>query len=118
MRFVYIAIGCFMVALGVVGIFLPLLPTTPFLLVAVWAFTRSSPRLEAWLINHPRLGPPLRDWRERGAIPGRAKIVAVAAMAASLVYILLLPSIPLYGKIATAVLLACCATFILTRPSR
>ena len=65
MRFVYIAIGCVMVALGVVGIFLPLLPTTPFLLVAVWAFARSSPRLEAWLIHHPKLGPPLRDWRGR-----------------------------------------------------
>lgn len=118
MRFVYIAIGCVMVALGVIGIFLPVLPTTPFLLVAVWAFARSSPRLEAWLIDHPKLGPPLRDWRERGAIPSRAKAIAVTAMTASLVYVMLMPSIPLYGKIATALLLACCATFILTRPSR
>lgn len=117
MRIVYIFIGCVAVALGVIGIFLPLLPTTPFLLVAAWAFAKSSPRLETWLITHPRLGPPLRDWRERGAIPTRAKIVAVAAMAASLTYILLAPSIPAYGKGAAALMLACCATFIVTRPS-
>ena len=81
MRLIYIAIGCIAVVLGVIGIFLPLLPTTPFLLVAAWAFAKSSPRLEAWLTNHPRFGPPLRDWRERGAIPKRAKVIAVAAMA-------------------------------------
>jgi|AraplaDrversion2_2_1032049.scaffolds.fasta_scaffold100432_1 uncharacterized protein len=117
MRLIYIAIGCTAVVLGVIGIFLPLLPTTPFLLVAAWAFAKSSPRLEAWLINHPRLGPPLRDWNERGAIPARAKVIAVAAMAASLAYVLYSPSIPLYGKVGAALLLACCATFIVTRPS-
>jgi uncharacterized membrane protein YbaN (DUF454 family) len=117
MRLIYIAIGCIAVALGVIGIFLPLLPTTPFLLVATWAFAKSSPRLEAWLTHHPRLGPPLRDWNERGAIPARAKAIAVAAMAASLAYVMLVPSIPAYGKGAAALLLACCATFIVTRPS-
>lgn len=117
MRLIYIAIGCIAVALGVIGIFLPLLPTTPFLLAAAWAFAKSSPRLEAWLTYHPRLGPPLRDWRERGAIPARAKLIAIAAMAASLAYVLLVPSIPAYGKIGAALVLACCATFILTRPS-
>lgn len=118
MRFVYIVIGCLAVALGVVGIFLPLLPTTPFLLLATWAFARSSPRLETWLATHPRLGPPLAAWRERGAIPARAKMIAIPTMAASLVYVLLVPSIPVYGKVAAALLLASCATFILTRPSR
>lgn len=117
MRFVYIAIGCVAVALGVIGIFLPLLPTTPFLLVAVWAFAQSSPRLETWLVTHPRLGPPLRDWRERGAIPARAKVIAITAMAASLAYIWFIPAIPLYGQVAASLLLCCCATFILTRPS-
>lgn len=118
MRFVYIIIGCAAVALGIVGIFLPLLPTTPFLLLAAWAFARSSPRLEAWLTTHPRLGPPLKAWREHRAIPLRAKMIAIPAMGASLIYILLAQSIPVYGQVAAALLLACCATFILTRPSR
>ncbi|MGV3551607.1 YbaN family protein [Rhizobium sp.] len=117
MRFVYIVIGCLMVALGVIGIFVPLMPTTVFLLAAGWAFAKSSPRLEAWLVHHPRLGPPIRDWRERGAIHIRAKILAVSMMAISLAYILWAPAIPIYGKIAAALVLACCATFILTRPS-
>ena len=117
MRLIYIAIGCIAVVLGVIGIFLPLLPTTPFLLVAAWAFAKSSPRLEAWLTNHPRFGPPLRDWRERGAIPKRAKVIAIAAMATSLAYVLYSPAIPLYGKVGAALLLACCGTFIMTRPS-
>jgi uncharacterized protein len=117
MRLIYIAIGCLAVVLGVIGIVLPLLPTTPFLLVAAWAFAKSSPRLEAWLTHHPRLGAPLRAWRERGAIPTRAKVIAVSAMAASLAYIFYSPSIPLYGKVGAALLLACCGTFIMTRPS-
>ena len=117
MRLVYIIIGGVAVLLGVIGNFLPLLPTTPYQLVAAWAFAKSSPRLENWLVTHPRLGPPLRDWRERGAIPARAKVIAVAAMAASLAYVFFVPSIPAYGKIGVAILLACCATFIVTRPS-
>jgi uncharacterized membrane protein YbaN (DUF454 family) len=117
MKFVYIAIGSVAVALGIAGIFLPLLPTTPFLLVAAGAFARSSPRLEAWLVDHPRLGPPLRAWRERRAIPSRAKVIALLAMAASLAYILASPTIPAVGKAAAALVLAGSATFILTRPS-
>ena len=117
MKFVYIAIGSIAVALGIAGVFLPLLPTTPFLLVAAWAFARSSPRLEAWLVEHPRLGPPLIAWRERRAIPTRAKVIAILAMAASLAYLLWSPAIPIVGKAVAALVLAGSATFILTRPS-
>ncbi|RYD89213.1 MAG: DUF454 domain-containing protein [Sphingomonadales bacterium] len=117
MKLVYIAIGSIAVALGIAGIFLPLLPTTPFLLVAAWAFARSSPRLETWLLNHPRLGPPLIAWRQKRAIPTRAKVIAILAMAASLAYMLWSPTIPAIGKAAAALVLAGSATFILTRPS-
>lgn len=55
--------------LGMVGVILPLLPTTPFLIVAVWAAGKSSPRLELWLLEHPQFGPLLKGWRDRGAIP-------------------------------------------------
>ena len=66
---------------GIVGIFLPLLPTTPFVLLAAFCFSRSSTRCEAWILNHPRFGPMVRDWRERRAIPWRAKQLAWVMMA-------------------------------------
>jgi hypothetical protein len=113
-----LAVGWLMVGLGFVGVFVPGLPTVPFLLVALWAFSKSSDRFHDWLYNHPRLGPPLRDWREHGAIPARAKIVAVATMAASFIWVT-------FGIaedwVLPTVLAAClipAAAFILTRPSR
>ena len=80
-------LGCFMVALGFIGIFLPGLPTVPFLLVALWAFSKSHERFHDWLYNHPRLGPPLRDWREHRAVPRRAKYLAVGTMLVSFLWI-------------------------------
>lgn len=117
MRLVYILIGIFSVALGVLGVALPLLPTTPFLLLAAWAFARSSPRLERWLTTHPRLGPPIEAWRARRAIPTRVKVISLATMLASLLYILLLSGLPLAAQIGSALLLAACAAFIATRPA-
>jgi uncharacterized protein len=71
------------VALGVLGIFLPVLPTTPFLLLAAWAAGRGWPQFEAWLLAHPRLGPPVLRWRHHRAVPRRAKWAASFTMAAS-----------------------------------
>lgn len=78
MRVAYFLTGWLFVALGFIGVFLPVLPTTPFLILAAGCFARSSPRLEKWLLDHPRFGPPLRLWRERGAIPRVAKYLALA----------------------------------------
>ncbi len=80
-RGVFLALGIGFVVLGFVGAFLPVLPTTPFLIVAAGCFARSSPRLERRLLDHPRFGPLLRDWRTRGAIPVRAKLMALGGMA-------------------------------------
>lgn len=116
MRAIYIAAGLLMTALGIVGAFLPLLPTTPFLLVAVWCFSRSSPRLEQWLLTHRTLGPPLTNWRREGAIAGRAKAVAVSLIVASygFFYYRTQPSLLLAGIVG--LILSASALFILTRP--
>lgn len=74
------------VCLGIIGIFLPLLPTTPFLLLAAACFFRSSPRLYQWLLRHKHLGPYVRNFREHKAIPLRAKIISVSMVWITLLY--------------------------------
>ena len=113
-----LALGWIAVVLGVIGVVVPGLPTTPFLLVALWAFSKSSKRFHDWLYNHSRLGPPLRDWREHKIIPVKAKFLAIATMTVSLLWIIfgiaddwVLPTI-------VGACLVPPATFILTRPSR
>ena len=78
MRTLFLLGGWACVSLGVLGIFLPVLPTTPFMILAAACFARSSPRFERWLLDHPRFGPTLREWRERGAVPQNAKYMALA----------------------------------------
>lgn len=79
-------LGLFALSLGVLGIFLPLLPTTVFLLIALWAFSRSSPQLHRWLYDHPRLGPPLRAWHQHRMISPVAKCAAIGLMAGGLLF--------------------------------
>ena len=98
-----------------IGVILPGLPTTPFLLVAAWAFARSSPRLDAWLRAHPRLGPPLAAWEGRRAIPRRAKALAGISLPAGWLMLSFggAPAAVLAG--VGAVMLAA-GVWILTRP--
>lgn len=86
MKTLLAALGAFALALGVIGIFVPLLPTTPFLLLAVALWVRSSPRLYGWLLSHRRLGGYIRDFREKRAIPLRAKVLSLGLMWASMLY--------------------------------
>jgi uncharacterized protein len=82
-QLLFAAFGTLFLGLGVVGIFLPLLPTTPFLLLAVACYARSSRRIFNWLLNHPRFGPLIREWREYRAMPYRAKRTALVLIALS-----------------------------------
>jgi uncharacterized protein len=79
-RPLYLAGGLASLALGLIGVALPIMPTVPFLLLAAFCFARSNPEWEQRLLDHPRYGPSLRDWRERRAISRRAKVAAVGAM--------------------------------------
>ncbi len=81
-RGIYLVGGLAALGLGVIGVALPIMPTVPFLLLAAFCFARSRPDWEQKLLDHPRYGPPLSDWRERQAISRRAKLAAIAAMAA------------------------------------
>jgi uncharacterized membrane protein YbaN (DUF454 family) len=82
-RVLWALAGGFAMALGVIGIVLPLLPTTPFVLLAAFCFARSSVRYEQWLLTHPRFGPMVQDWRAYRAVPLRAKQLAWVMMVAS-----------------------------------
>ena len=82
-RMLWRVAGAIALALGILGVPLPLLPTTPFLLLAAFCFSRGSERLHDWLVTHPRLGPPIHQWREHGAISRRAKALAGLAMLAA-----------------------------------
>lgn len=116
MRFLFALAGMICVALAVVGVFVPLLPTVPFLLLAAFLFARSSERLHGWLLSHPRFGPMIDDWMRHGTIRPRAKrlatlsIIAVFGLSVALGLRPLLLSIQ--GLVLAAVLI-----FIWTRPN-
>ncbi|MBL8524910.1 MAG: YbaN family protein [Betaproteobacteria bacterium] len=82
-RALWLVAGALALLTGIVGIFLPLLPTTPFVLLAAFCFSRGSERWEQWLVTHPRFGPMVRDWRTNRAVPLRAKQLATATMLVS-----------------------------------
>lgn len=115
MRPLYLALGILAVALGVVGIALPLIPTVPFMLLAAFFFARSNPRWEQRLLADPRFGPHIRAWRERRAIGKSGKITALMGLAGSAVLgLLFLDGGWRFLPLATALI---CGAWIATRPA-
>jgi uncharacterized protein len=88
-RWLMMALAVISLLLGLIGLFLPVLPTVPFILLSAWAAARSSPRLLAWLEAHPAFGPMLIEWRRGGVVRRRAKWMASLAMGASALFMLL-----------------------------
>jgi uncharacterized protein len=115
LRPLYFSAGVVLVGVGIAGYFLPVLPGTIWLILAAACFARSSPRFEAWLVNHPRFGPPIAAWRQNGAIPRKAKILAISMMAVSFV-ILAVTHTPMLWLSITGVILLACAAFVASRP--
>ncbi len=115
-RWLYLTLGWVCTGLGVIGAFLPVIPTTPFLLVAVWAFSRSSLRLRNWLYRHPHFGASIRDWFEHGEISVRVKIVSITAMSFSVPTFYILTG-SLNASLLYLLVMVSTAIFIATRPS-
>lgn len=117
LRIFYLALGWLSVGLGIIGIILPILPTTPFLLVAVWAFSRSSPELAEKLRNHPKAGPFIRAWQDHGAIPLVGKVLAVTMMTVMGIYLAGFSVLPGWAALATCIGMIAVGIYIITRPS-
>lgn len=83
-RLLFVALGTLFVLLGIAGALLPVLPTTPFMLLAAGCYARASTRFYNWLLNNPAFGPTILEWRRHRSIPWRVKLSAIALMAATL----------------------------------
>jgi uncharacterized membrane protein YbaN (DUF454 family) len=114
-RLTWLIVGFVALALGALGIVLPLVPTTPFVLVAAFAFAQSSEKLHQWLLDHNVFGPLIDNWRQHGAISRRAKVISVVSMVAVLA-ISVAMALPMVVIVTQLVVLGAAALFILTRP--
>ncbi len=115
MRLLWTMAGWGAFALGLLGVFLPLLPTVPFMILAAFCFARGSDRFHDWLMNHPRFGPAIHDWRAHGAISRRGKFLAVCGIVLAFTMSVIL-GLKWWVLVVQAAVLCCVAVFILTRP--
>lgn len=111
----WVAFGFAALAVGAIGTVLPVLPTTPFVLVAAFAFGKGSPRLRRWLVGHRVFGPAIRDWEAHGAIRRRYKSLACGLMALTFTVSALAGVAPIV-LVIQAVCMIAAALYILTRP--
>ena len=117
-RWLLLVLGWTCFALGVVGTVLPLVPTTPFMLVALWAFSSSSERFHDWLYGHRVFGPPLQRWRRERVLPRWVKLLAAGSMTASFAYAALGMRAPWYALVAMGAVMISGIAYIARIPSR
>ncbi|MEH6394496.1 YbaN family protein [Pseudoalteromonas sp.] len=113
----YQLLGLALVGLGIIGIVLPVMPTTIFFILALACFTRSSPKLTAWLLNHPRYGATLRHWQEHKVVPVKAKWFAGTGMLFGFI-LLSLSSPPWWILVMVASIEIAVMVYLLSRPSK
>ena len=118
MRPLWYVVGWTALALAAAGAILPLLPTTPFLLVAAWAFGKCSHRWRRWIHNQPTFGPLVKAWERHGVIPIWGKVAALGTMATSFVILCLSGRLPLWALILIGATLTAVAAYIVSRPGR
>ena len=114
-RLTALVLAYFFLALAIVGVFLPGIPTVPFLLLVAWFSSKGSERLHRWLYEHPRFGKLLIDWEKNGAISRKSKVASVVMLIASwlLLYFRMENS---WALAAMAILFLAVASFIVSRP--
>jgi hypothetical protein len=116
-RWSLLAFGWLNVGLGIVGVVVPGLPTTIFLIIALWAFSKSSEKFQKWLWNHPRFGPSLRAWHQHRVIPYRAKVMAVVMMSSSFLFITIFVAETVVLPLVMAAILVPVSAYVLSRQS-
>ncbi len=117
-RYVLLGVGWLFLAIGAIGVFLPVLPTVPFLLVTAWAWSKSSKRLHKWLYGNKTYGPYLVAWDKYGVIPPRAKALAIGTMAVGWLFLTLYVAKSFWLPLIVGLVELAIIAFILTRPSR
>lgn len=117
-RPLFMVLGIFALILGVVGAFLPILPTTPFLLLSGFFFSKSSPKLHRWLLGLPTFGPMIHDWEVNKAIRPKVKFYAISLLSLAVGYTVFFTERDLWIKLVMLTVWACVSIFIFTRNSR
>ncbi|MFO7602891.1 MAG: YbaN family protein [Gammaproteobacteria bacterium] len=118
LRVMYCALGWLFFGTGLVGAFLPVLPTTPFMILALWMFSKSSARFHAWLYHHRLFGPALQKWQQYRVIPARAKLASVSMMSISFIYMLIYSPVSWWLQGLIGLLMLYGAGYVLSKPSR
>ena len=118
MRAVYFLLGWVFFGLGAVGAVVPGLPTTVFMLLAVWAFSKSSKRFHDWLYGHKLFGPPIQQWHTHRVIPRKAKWLSIVTMTGSFTYLVFFTEVNVWIKLTVALVMLYGAVFILSQRSR
>ena len=118
MKHLYFSLGWLFFFTGLIAILIPVLPTTPFMILALWAFSKSSERFHYWLYHHRIFGPALQKWDQYRVIPLIAKVSAIFFMLMSLLYLIFISGVNHWLIISAGLFMLVTAIYILSKPSK